>query len=55
MRLSTVFLLLGLAAALGACGSTDQDPLGVGRGTDALKQSPCACGAPFYRHGQWVS
>ena len=46
---------LMLLLALGACGSNSQDPLGVGGGTDALKQSPCVCGPVFFRHGQWVS
>jgi hypothetical protein len=55
MRLYTFFLLLGLAGALGACGSTSDDPLGVGRGSDALKESPCVCGAPFYLHGKLLS
>jgi hypothetical protein len=49
-----VFCLL-LLLALGACGSISQDPLGVGRGTDALKESPCVCAAPFYQHGKLVS
>jgi hypothetical protein len=51
MRVITLLLLLALAA----CGSLSEDPLGVGRGTDALKESPCVCGAPFYQHGKWVS
>jgi hypothetical protein len=51
MRVLTLLLLL----ALSGCGSLSQDPLGVGRGTDALKESPCVCGAPFYQHGRWVS
>jgi len=52
MRARCALLLL---LALGACGSKSQDPLGVGNGTDALKQSPCVCGAPFYQHGKSVS
>ncbi len=51
MRVLTLLLLLALAG----CGSLSQDPLGVGRGTDALKESPCVCGAPFYQHGKSVS
>lgn len=51
MRVLTLLLLLALAG----CGSLSQDPLGVGRGTDALKESPCVCDAPFYQHGKLVS
>jgi hypothetical protein len=51
MRVLTLLLLLALAG----CGSLSQDPLGVGRGTDALKESPCVCAAPFYQHGKLVS
>jgi hypothetical protein len=51
MRALCVVLLLALAA----CGSTGQDPIGIGQDTDALKKSPCACGEPFYRHGEWIS
>jgi len=30
--------------ALSACGSTEQqDPVGIGSGTDEFKRSPCAC------------
>jgi hypothetical protein len=53
MRARCALLLLLLA--LSACGAKSQDPLGVGGGTDALKQSPCVCGPLFFRHGQWVS
>jgi hypothetical protein len=53
MRARCALLLLLLA--LGACCANSQDPLGVGAGTDALKQSPCVCGPLFFRHGQWVS
>jgi hypothetical protein len=53
MRARCALLLLLLA--LGACSTNSQDPLGVGGGTDALKQSPCVCGPLFFRHGQWVS
>jgi hypothetical protein len=51
MRALWLLVLLLLAG----CGSTSSDPTGIGRGTDALKKSPCACGSTFYRHGQWVS
>ncbi|MDB5406362.1 MAG: hypothetical protein JWL84_1274 [Rhodospirillales bacterium] len=51
MRALCVLLLL----ALGASSSPSQDPMGVGGGTDALKQSPCSCGPLFYRHGEWLS
>lgn len=50
MRIFVLLLLLALAA----CGSTTQDPIGVGRATDALKKSPCACGPVFYRNGYFL-
>jgi hypothetical protein len=53
MRARCALLLLLLA--LSACGPKSQDPLGVGDGTDSLKQSPCVCGPLFFRHGQWLS
>ena len=51
-------LVLGFALMLSGCaalGSSEQPPKGIGRGTDDLKKSPCACGEPFYKGGQWVS
>jgi hypothetical protein len=51
MRVMCIVFVL----ALGACTSKSQVPLGVGGGTDSLKQSPCVCGPLFYQHGQWMS
>lgn len=41
-------LLAGLLAVLAAgmvagCGATEPQPVGIGRGADDLKRSPCAC------------
>jgi hypothetical protein len=50
--------LLILALTLSGCAwmnANSEEPIGIGGATDDLKQSPCACGAPFYRHGQWLS
>jgi hypothetical protein len=50
--------LLILVLALSGCAwmnSNSEKPIGIGGATDDLKRSPCACGQPFYRNGQWLS
>lgn len=32
-----------VTALLAGCGSSSEQPVGVGRGTDDYKKSPCAC------------
>lgn len=39
--------------AVAACAGPQERPSGIGRDTDDLKQSPCAC-TPFYVGGKWV-
>lgn len=40
VKLTSLFALLALAA----CGtSDDSEPVGIGRGRDEYKKSPCAC------------
>jgi len=50
---------LGLWAllSLSACSSTQEVPVGIGTGTDDLKQSPCAAceKEPFFVNGRWVN
>ena len=41
MKARTIALVL-LAAATAACAPTEK-PVGIGRGTDEFKKSPCAC------------
>lgn len=54
-------LWLLVLLCLSACSSVQEEPIGIGTGTDDLKQSPCAnCeGAdhdqePFYVNGHWM-
>jgi len=50
-------LLYCSVLCLSACSSTQEAPVGIGSGTDDLKQSPCAVceKEPFYHHGRWVN
>jgi hypothetical protein len=47
-------ILLIAVVGLGACAPVEW-PKSTGSGMDDLPASPCACGEPFYRNGQWLS
>lgn len=53
LRLSLYCLLL----CLSACSAMQEAPVGIGSGTDDLKQSPCAVceKEPFFVNGRWVN
>jgi hypothetical protein len=57
LLVKTRALLYCSVLCLSACSSTQEAPVGIGSGTDDLKQSPCAVceKEPFYSNGRWIN